>query len=113
MSIEATIQSTLAALVSGRCYPLIAPDNTAKPYITFQVISNVPLMELDEINGTENRRLQVDIFDKTYGGAKTLEDSIKSTLAAAAFVKIPMSSMDLFEDETQLYRISMDYSVWS
>lgn len=113
MAIEGTIQSVLASLVSGRCFPMVAPDGTLTPYITFQVISNVPLMELDRRNGTENRRLQVDIFDKTYGGAKTLEETVKTTMDAAAFTNIPMLSSDLYEEETQLYRVTMDYSIWS
>lgn len=113
MAIEGTIQTLLAALVSGRCYPLNAPDPVAKPYITFQVISNIPSVSLDGPNGTENRRIQIDIWASTYGAAKTLENSVKAAMVAASFVNVPLSTGDLYENDTQLYRVSMDYSIWT
>jgi hypothetical protein len=113
MSTEGDIQTVLASLVSGRCFPIIAPDETAKPYITYQVVSNIPETTLDGPTGTENRRLQIDVFDTTYGAVKTLEATIKSTMASAAIVNIPLSTGDLYEGDTQLYRVTMDYSIWT
>lgn len=113
MAIEGTLQTLLAALVSGRCYPLNAPDPVDKPYITFQVVSNIPSVSLDGPNGTENRRMQIDIWDKTYGGAKALELSVKAAMVSAVFTNIPLSTGDLYESETQLYRVTMDYSIWT
>lgn len=113
MAIEGDIQAVLSALVAGRCYPMTAPDRTERPYIVYQVISNVPENTLDGADGTENRRVQVDVWGKSYGESKTLELLVKSAMEAASFINILMVSRDSFESETQLYRVSIDYSVWT
>jgi hypothetical protein len=113
MAIEGTIQTALAALVTGRCYPLIAPDKVVKPYIVFQVVSNVPSVSLDGPNGTENRRVQIDLWGKSYGEVKALEVAVKAAMVSASFVNVPLSTGDLYESDTQLYRVTMDYSIWS
>lgn len=113
MAIEGTLQTLLAALVSGRCYPLTAPDKTERPYIVYQVVSNVPSVSLDGPNGTENRRIQIDVWGASYNEVKTLELSVKTAMNSALFCNIPLSTGDLYEPDTQLYRVTMDYSIWS
>jgi len=113
LAIEYTIGTLLKTLVSNRAYPLKAPLNVVKPYITFQVVSNVPEVALDGPIGTENRRVQIDAWDDDYPGVKTLEASIKAAMIAATFVNVPLNSMDLDDPETGLYRVTMDYSIWT
>jgi hypothetical protein len=114
MSVEASLQAALAALVSGRCYPLVAPDGTAKPYITFQVIDDTETVTLDGPSGTERLRVQVSVWDKTYGGAKTLLANVKATMAAASFVNIPLpGGGDTYEPQTQLYGYIKDFAIWT
>ena len=113
MAIEGDIQSILAALVTGRCYPMFAPDPVTKPYIVYQVISDVQESNLDGYAGISNKRIQVDVYSTTYGGSKTLASSVKTSMSNASFSNIHLSSQDLYEQDTQLYRISMDFSIWS
>jgi hypothetical protein len=113
MAIEGDIQTLLAALVSGRCYPLTAPDPVTKPYIIYQAVSEVPQNSLDGATGLNNRRMQVDVYDTSYGATKTLAGSIKTAMAGAPFNNLHLSSQDLYENDTKLYRVTMDFSVWS
>lgn len=114
MAIEGTIQALLASLVSGRCYPLVNTSATiVKPYITYQVVSNVPTVSLTGPSGLENRRVQIDIWSDTYGASKALEIQVKAAMNSAPFVNIPLLSQDFYEEETKLYRVSVDFSVWS
>lgn len=113
MTIESTIQTALAALVSGRCYPLTAPDPVTKPYIIFSVISDVQLNSLDGFSGLAEKRIQVDIYSTTYGGAKTMAATVKDSFTVALPQSVHLSSQDLHEPELQLFRISMDFSTWS
>ncbi len=114
MSIELDIQTLLGALVSGRCYPLVAPDSVVKPYITFQVITEKELVVLDGPTGTENKTVQVNVWAKTYGEAKTLKQSIKDVMKTAVFANIPIpGGGDRYEPETQLYGEITDFSVWT
>ena len=113
MAVEGDIQTVLGALVANRCYPLIAPQETASPYIIYQVISTVPETSLDGPTGTNRRRVQVDVYADTYGAAKVLEQSIGAAMQAADFTNLPLSATDLFESEVQLYRVTMDFAIWT
>lgn len=113
MAIEGDIQVILAALVSGRAYALTAPDPVTKPFILFQVISDVQQNHLDGYAGFSNKRFQIDAYATSYGAAKTLAASTKAAMAASVIINIHLSSRDLYEPEVQLYRVSMDFSVWS
>lgn len=113
MSVEGDIQSVLATLVSGRAYPIEAPQFCERPYIVYTVISNVPQLSLDGPTGAENRRIQIDVWGDSYGAVKALEISIKAAMAASAVVNVPLSTMDGYEPETGLYRIMVEYSVWT
>jgi hypothetical protein len=112
MTIEATIQTALGALVSGRCYPLVATDPVVKPYIIYSVISDVQENGLDGFLDIANKRIQVDVYTTSYGATKTLAASCKAAMVGVGS-SIHLSSQELFESDTQLYRITMDFSLWS
>jgi hypothetical protein len=113
MTIEATIQTALGALVSGRCYPLVAPDPAVKPYIVYSLISDVQLNSLDGFSGLAEKRVQVDVYTTSYGATKATATACKSAMAIGLPQSIHLSSQDLYEPDTQLYRITMDFSLWS
>lgn len=113
MTVEATIQSLLKPLAAGGCYPLTAPDPVVKPYIVFQIISDVQENGLDGYLGISNKRMQIDAYATAYGAVKTLAGQIKAAMSTAALSNLHLSSQDMYEPETQLYRITMDYSIWS
>jgi len=113
LAVEGDLKTLLGTLVSGRCYPLVAPDLTPTPYIVYSVISNIPQTTLDGPTGTENRRVQFDVWGDTYGAVKALEVTVKSTMAASVIRNLPLSTMDMYESETKLYRVTMDYSIWT
>ena len=113
MTTEGLMQAQLAPLVTGRCYALVAPDPSVKPYIVYQVISDVQVNSLDGFSGLSNKRVQVDVYATSYGASKTLASSAKTAMSNAAFSNIHLSSQDLYENDTQLHRTSMDFSIWS
>jgi hypothetical protein len=117
MSLEGDIQTLLAPLVSGRCYPLNAPDPVTKPYIVYSIVSEVTENTLDGDNGMSNSRVQVDAYGTSYGQVKGLAGkagTIKAAMAGATtFSNIHLANRDLYENDTQLYHVAMDFSVWS
>lgn len=114
MAIEGQIQSLLGSLVSGRCYPVVNRSvDIVSPYITFQVITATPEVTLDGPCGTENLRVQIDVWAETFGASKSLASQVKAAMQTASFVNVPIMSQDLFEEVTQEHRVSMDYSIWS
>ena len=121
MSTEGDLQAILAPLVGGRCYPIVNTSQTITyPYITFQVISNIPDMNLEGPSGLEYNRVQIDIFATTYGAAKTLKGLVKNALQAAAdedfadrLHNVCLFVMDEYEEETSSYREILEYGIWS
>ena len=117
MSIEATIQTALGALVGGRCYPLVAPDPVVKPYIVYGVVTDVDENLIDDNNtGLSHARYQIDVYTTSYGATKALggkNGTIKAAWIAAFPRSVRLSYRELYEADTQLYRITMDFSVWS
>lgn len=112
-TIESDIQALLGALVSGRAYPMTAPDPVTTPYIIFQVITDVRQNHLEGDAGLSVRRFQFDAYGKKYEEAKDLASWIKAAMAASGIVNIHLSSRDLHEQEVQLYRVSMDFTIWA
>jgi hypothetical protein len=114
MTIESSVQTLLGALVSGRCYPVI---NTTivitRPYITYQVISGGPLLALANSANPEEMSMQIDIWDSTYGGAKTLAQSVKTAMLGASFANVQTMDQDMYEGVSKEYRVMLEYSIWA
>ncbi len=109
---EATLQTLLGNLCSGRCYPLINTQLTiVSPYITFQKIIGTPDLDL-EGPGRENVRMQIDVWGTTFNSAKTLAESIKTAMLSASFVNVPLGFQDLYEEVSKEYRVLLEYSIW-
>lgn len=103
--------TTLNGLINGRVYPLVAPQNVVKPYITYQVINN---SDISSFGGEvyENRvRFQIDIYGTTYSSSKAVLNACKEALYT--FRKYPhnINYMENYESDTQLYRQLIDFNL--
>lgn len=112
LQMTAEMVSVLNPLVANKCYPLIAPDNTATPYITYHTVVNSPVVTLDDGVPINNTRMQIDCFASTYPEAKQLAMDIASAMQTASFKVVPRSTQDLYEDAMKIYRVSQDFSIW-
>lgn len=102
--------ATLTTLVSGRIYPLTAPQNVVKPYITYQVI-----------NGNNNQcfsggiyqkdiRFQIDCWSTSYSNVKAISESVVNSLIGFKSSN-NINVMDSYESETLLYRQIIDFNL--
>ena len=101
----------LSALVSDRVYPLLADGEggpVERPYIVFQRISGTNNMRLSGRDTRTNILIQVDVWSDKYPTAKT--SFLQVLLAMDSLVIGSTSSRQTLE--TELYRISTDFSVW-
>ena len=119
MSAETTTYTALSthaglvALVSTRIYPLMLPQDCPLPAVTYQLISDVPTVNLDGDADLSNARVQVDVWATSYGGAATAAAQVMlamDTIAQCTPLSKPIPMMD---DETGEHRRTMDFSVWS
>lgn len=71
----------IAALVSTRIYPMILPLKVTYPCISFQTISDRGITTLNNDLPTLNyKRIQVNVWSKTYGACKVLEARINTVV---------------------------------
>jgi hypothetical protein len=105
--------TSVTALVVDRIYPLLMPQDPTLPAVTYQRISDNPINSLSGHGGLDNPRIQIDCWATSYSGVKTLSNAvIKAMDSSTAYKSLRMSDQDLYEDGTEIYRVSMDFSCW-
>ena len=120
MAVETKIYSLLTGttvvttLLGTRIYPLKAPQTPTYPYMVYFRVSGGQQNGLDGYLDLENPRIQFDIYSTSYSQAKTVVENVQTTMnGSTAFASVLLSDNDLYEDEVDKYRISMDYSCFN
>lgn len=114
-----TADVTVSGLIGTRLYPLDLPQQPTAPCVTYHRVSTVPLYALDGDADVDTVRIQIDSYDDTVLGAKTLADAIRAriggfrgdmsgTTVQAVFLD---SEQDFGDPTTDLYRVSQDYLI--
>ena len=67
--------------LSGRIYPVAAPDNTQKPYLTFRVVSDLSEYTLDGNSGQGNKTIQISVIFEDYLQANGIAESVEQAIA--------------------------------
>lgn len=122
MSFEADLKTHLGAaaivaLVGDRVYPVIRPQGSALPAVTYQRIAEDAMMNLDGIDTSLRQvRVQIDCWASTYAAVASLALAMRDRMnaAAATFTSVLLTGggLDDYEPETRLYRRSMDFHCW-
>lgn len=116
MSIETDLvthlkaDSAVSALVGTRIYPLMAPQNVANPYITYQVINDNSNQCLGGSVYQNDTRFQIDCWSTKYSEVKAIKEAVESALIGFKS-SYAISNMDDYEDKTQLYRQLIDFKL--
>ena len=116
--------STLMALVgngdspvTARIYPILLPQNYTAPAMTYQRISGPRLQHLDGPAGRAMPRIQFDIYAANYSAAKAIADALRSALDGTTGLMGTVdvgqctigTDFDGYTDDTDTYRITMDF----
>lgn len=99
--------TALAALVSTRIYPMVAPQNVVKPYITYQVISDNSNQCLEGGIYQSDTRFQLDCWSTKYSEVKAVKTAVINAILGFKSSS-SISAMDDYESETLLYRQMID-----
>jgi hypothetical protein len=102
----------LSALVSTRIYPLHMPQGATFPAVTYTRVSGARINNLDGEN-IQNPRYQVDCWAESYSAAKAVAAQVQLAFAAASFTSVLIADRDDRDDTAEIYRVSMDFSIWS
>jgi len=116
MSVESSIFNALKGLVSNRVFPDIAPELTARPYITYQQVGGLAVNFLDPtVPGKKRSRFQINVWGDTRAQVATLagqvEDGLRAVTALQPTVEgAPVAS---YEPDTKLRGSMQDFSFLS
>lgn len=115
----------VTAITSTRIYPLQAPQNVTRPYITYQRISTERDGSLDGPNGLVSASVQVDCWATTNDAARALADAVRlafddyrgsaaSTIIQGVFLKQDFDNweQELAGGESLLHRVTLEFNVW-
>lgn len=125
---EALVREVLLAdpVISGavggtRIYPLVRPQGSPLPAITYQRVSQTRADPLVGRERVASIRLQIDCWSAKYADLKTLAQDVSEVLhghgttdpppALRAIRALP-GERDDYDEGPAVYRVSSDYSVW-
>lgn len=102
--------ATLNTLINGRIYPLVAPQNVAKPYMTYRVITGLKLQCMSGTIYQGDFRFQIDVWGLTYSNVKAISEAVKNALVGFMDSN-NINITDDYESETQLFRQIIDFKI--
>lgn len=110
--VAALLNDVLAGIATGGVWNLRAAQNTPAPYIVWQRIVAVINNSTTGASNLQNVRVQIDAYAPDALTAATLGESIQIAMAESAINNVCLSAQDFYEDDTHLYRVSQDFSLW-
>lgn len=114
MSLEATLKTTLGALVGGRCYPDTSPDGAAFPLIIYQQVGGVAVDFMEgKVADKDNARVQVNVWSRTRLEASSLARSARVALVEGSTKATTLgAAVALYDDAMKLYGTRQDFGIW-
>lgn len=111
MSIDVQLTAALKT-VAARVSPHPAPENTTRPYVTYQRVTGKRHTTLNSGAGAPRADFQVDVWANSKGEARTLADSLIDALPGLLKVGDISDNPDDYEPDTKLHRASFDVTLW-
>ena len=115
MTTESTVYDTLKILVSNRVYPDVAPELTARPYITYQQVGGTSVNFVDvTVPSKKNSRFQINVWADTRAAAAALAIQIEDALRAVPTLQTTVLSAPVatYDPDTKLKGTRQDFSFW-
>jgi hypothetical protein len=115
MSVESDLFAALKGLVGNRVFPDVAPELTARPYITFQQIGGQAINFLEPaVPNKKHGRFQINVWADTRSAAATLARQVEDTLRVVPSLQTTVlgAPLAVYEEETKLRGSMQDFSFW-
>jgi len=108
------LSSALSATVGSRIYPVVAKKGAATPYIVYSKTGTNKQYSHDGSSSLTADTIRISVYSTGYLSAKTVVDSVVTAMeswtdAQAAFKE---TEFDLYDDNTKLFSVPLDYLVW-
>jgi len=111
--------AAITTLLPNGIYPVIAPDNTQKPYLTFRVVSDSSEYTLDGDSGQGRITIQASVIFDDYVQANNIAETVTQEILEWAdadpdiqvITKIGYS--ETYDETTELKQINLDFEVFA
>lgn len=112
-----TASTALAAIVAGRIWPMVLPQKTRLPAVSFQRVDSDYGPDLEGDGDLLRATIQVDCWALSYDQAKDMARAVRlamsgATEAAGGFTAITVDGADAFEEHLNHYHASHDFVCW-
>lgn len=112
-----TTEPTVSGLIGQRCYPLTLPQETPLPAVSYQAEG---WGDSQGSGALEQNRVRVAGWATSYAGAIGLATALVTALdgyqaksATPALIHMALENrQEIFEPETGLYGVVLDFSAW-
>lgn len=105
----------LAIRVGQRIYSTPTPKAGDRPYLTFQIVDDIPQNTLDGDSGLSRARVQLDAFAQRKDDAAAILRAASGAVLVnqhAGYAAILDSRRDTYEPDTGLQHVARDVIVW-
>ena len=104
-------------ICDNRIYTLVMPQDSSFPSVVIAKTSQLRENTMSDSGGSgvENQRCRINIYDATLTSCEAVAEQVRLALIAAAssqFKAVQVFNLDLYEDDTHLYHVIVDYSIW-
>ena len=111
--------AAITSLLQNGIYPVIAPDNTPKPYLTFRVVSDSSEYTLDGDTGQGVKTIQISVIFEDYVQANNIAEAIEQEIAKwpdtepNIQVITKTDHSELYDETFDVKRIDLEYEVFA
>ncbi len=103
----------VTALVGQRIAAGILPEGEVRPYVTYSLVTGERIPSMTDSGLMRHARMQVNCWSQSYGEAKQIALAVQSAIEASALFEVVfIGDQDLYDPETNLFYMVLDYSVW-
>lgn len=95
-----------------RVYPILAPEGTELPRITYTRVSTTPANSLDGHAGLDSVRVQIDCWARTARAAATLAAQVRKAMKDQPFKALPQAQQPGFDPEPRIHRHTVEFTCW-
>ena len=113
MSLESVVQSALGSCAANGAHQDVAIQGTLPPYIVWTLVASSINNNLGGASNAQNARVQVDCYAATPILRRAIGDAVEAAMAAASFSNVELNQAASFENETRLFRLMLEYSIWT
>jgi hypothetical protein len=120
---QLTMDPDVSAIVGDRVYPLIMPQGSPLPAVTYQRISSARFYAHDGPSGLARPMIQLSCWAESYDEAKQVAALVRKALESASGTLggqdgVPVQGIrvedevDLYEDNPPVFRTDLDTVFW-